>query len=248
MPRLTMAEAKAKRRLEAKAKSGSRRTARLQGLRTGFVAPGPSRVPVGTLETKVKRNNQLQITPSNGGQMIPLNTNINQGTAVYNRIGHKFRTTAARVKGYFLANNNGPRAAICGYAWVWDKSPNGATPGIGEIFTIDATNGYDMSNTFLVDDNSDRFKVLKSVRRQIGRSNNDATGWRNECDQMVLIDDFINLPTWCISGFKKGVTGGTTSAHLTGALYIIPFCTNVTGETANTVQFNFTSEVFFAEG
>lgn len=124
-----MAEAKAKRRLEAKARGVGRRATRLTKVRTGFAAPAPSRIPVGSLETKVKRNNLLQLTPSNTGQMVTLNTGINQGTAVFNRIGHKFRTTACRIKGHFLAPAFGPRAAICGYAWVWDKSPTALRQG-----------------------------------------------------------------------------------------------------------------------
>jgi len=246
-----MAEAKAKRRLEAKAKAGSRRAARLQGLRTGFAAPSPSRVPVGALETKVKRNNLLQLTPSNTGQVVSLNTGINQGTAVYNRIGHKIRNTACRVKGHFYADFNGPRAAICGYAWVWDKSPNGATPGVGEIFTIDAIQpGFDMANTLLVDDNSDRFKVLKSFRKTIARCGGGGAdaGYSNNSANIVLVDDLLKLPAWCVSGFKKGEIAGTTAHHLNGALYLVPFVKNLSGEVGNTVTFDFTSEVYFAEG
>lgn len=245
-----MAEAKAKRRLEAKARGSVRRTARLQGARTGFAAPPPSRVPVGTLETKVKRNNLLQLTPSNTGQLVTLNTGINQGTAVFNRIGHKFRTTACRIKGHFYADFNGPRGAICGYAWVWDKSPNGATPGVGEIFTIDAIQpGFDMSNTLLVDDNSDRFKVLGSTRRTIGKTEVTAGGGNvGNSPNIVLIDDLLKLPSWAISGFKKGEIAGTTANHLTGALYLVPFVKNLDGTAANVVKFDFTSEVYFAEG
>jgi len=225
-------------------KKGQRRgrAAILQGKRTGFAAPGPSRIPVGTLETKVKRNNYLSLTPSNIGQLVTLNTGINQGTAVYNRIGHKFRTTACRIKGHFLSiGGETASGSIVGYALVWDKSPNGATPGVGEIFTIDAVQpGYDMENTLLVDDNSDRFKILSSTRRFMVPHRFDP--------QVVLVDELLKLPAWCVSGFKKGVVGGTTSAHLTGALYIVPFVKNTDGTIANNVKFNFTSEVYFAEG
>jgi len=245
-----MAEAKAKRRLEAKARGVGRRATRLTKARSGFAAPAPSLVPVGALETKVKRNNLLQLTPGNLGQVVTMNTNINQGTAVYNRIGHRFRNTACRIKGHFFADFNGPRAAICGYAWVWDKSPNGATPGVGEIFTLDAIQpGFDMSNTMLVDDNSDRYTVLKSTRRVIGRCGGGGAdaGYSNNSANIVLVDDLIKLPAWCVSGFRKGQIPGTTANHLTGALYLVPFVQNTSGEAANTVKFDFTSELFFAE-
>lgn len=239
-----------RRRLFGKAASKGQRAAALQGVRTGFAAPAPSRVPVGALETKVKRNNLLQLTPSNTGQLVTLNTGINQGTAVFNRIGHKFRTTACRIKGHFYADFNGPRAAICGYAWVWDKSPNGATPGVGEIFTIDAIQpGFDMSNTLLIDDNSDRFKVLGSTRRSIGKTE-VTTGGGNvgNSPNIVLVDDLLKLPSWCVSGFKKGAIPGTTANHLTGALYLVPFVKNLDGTVTNVVRFDFTSEIYFAEG
>ncbi|AXH74780.1 MAG: coat protein/nuclear export [Cressdnaviricota sp.] len=233
-------------------KAGRRgRAAVLQGKRTGFAAPAPSRVPVGSIETKVKRNNLLQLTPSNLGQIVTMNTNINQGTAIYNRIGHRFRNTACRIKGHFYADANGPRAAICGYAWVWDKIPYGATPGVGEIFTLDSVQpGFDMSNTMLVDDNSDRFTVLKSTRRVIGKlmsTGGTPATTMNNCPNIVLVDDLIKLPAWCVSGFKKGQIPGTTANHLSGALYLVPFVSNTSGETANTVKFDFTSELFFAE-
>ncbi len=236
-----------RRRLFGKAASKAKRASALQGVRTGFAAPAPSRVPVGALETKVQRQPRRDLTPSNAGSVISLNGGINQGTAVYNRIGHKFKNTACRVKGHFLADNNGPRAAICGYAWVWDKSPNGALPAVDSIFTIDAANGFDMANTMLVDDNSDRFTVLKSVRKQIGRSNNDATGWKNEGLQVVLFDDLLKLPAYCTTAYAKGTATGTVAALQTGGLYLVPFVSNITGETANTVKMLFTTELFFAE-
>ena len=237
-------------------KKGQRRgrAAVLQGKRTGFAAPAPSRVPVGALETKVKREAERQLTPGVNGQIIPLNTGISQGTAVYNRIGHKFRTTACRIKGHFFADVNSTRAAIVGYCWVWDKSPNGAHPLVSDIFTINAASGYDMANTLLVDDNSDRFKVLKSVRKVMSKTQgNDSTaagaqyGTTGNGPNVVLVDDLVKLPAWCITTFKKGEAAGTVAHHQTGALYLVPFSRNLTTE-GNDVIFHFTTEVFFAEG
>jgi len=245
----TIVVATAARAKKGKGASTKARRYAIQGKRTGFAAPSPSRVPVGALETKVKRNTLLQLTPGNLGQLVTMNTNINQGTAVYNRIGHKFRNTACRIKGHFYAPDTAGRVSICGYAWVWDKSPNGATPGVGEIFTLDQVQpGYDMANTMLVDDNSDRFKVLRSTRKVIGRlSGPNAADYRNNAPNLILVDDLLKLPSWCVSGFKKGEIAGTTANHLTGALYLVPFVKNVTGTTANLVSFDFTSELYFAE-
>ena len=72
-------------------------------------------------------------------------------------------------------------------------------PAVSDIFTIDASKGYDMANTLLVDDNSDRFKVLRSVRKVIGKTsfpsagNANAQTFGNETN-IILIDDYLKLP------------------------------------------------------
>jgi len=246
--------ATAARAKKGKGASTKARRYAIQGKRTGFAAPSPSRVPVGILETKVQRQPERQLTPAVNGQIISLNSGLNQGTAVYNRIGHKVRMTAARIKGHFFADVNSTRAAIVGYCWVWDKSPNGALPAVNDIFTVANATGYDMSNTLLQDDNSDRFKVLKSVRKVMSKTQgNDSTaagaqyGTTGNGPNVVLVDDLVKLPAWCITTFKKGEAAGTVAHHQTGALYLVPFSRNLTTE-GNDVVFHFTTEVFFAEG
>ena len=248
MPRLTKAEAIVKRRLDAKAKRGSSRASKVLGLRSGYAAPAPSRVPVGVLETKVQRQALRTITPTNAGEVITLNSSIAAGTQVYNRIGHKFKTTACRVKGFFFADYQGPRAAIIGYSWVWDKSPNGVLPAVDDIFTINAASGYGMSNTLLVDDNSDRFTVLKSVRKSISKTEY-ATIDAGNSNSVILLDDFIKLPSWAVTSYTKQATGGagTIAAHETGALYLVPYCHELAGS-VTPVTLQFTCELFFAEG
>lgn len=238
-------------------KSGRRaRGALVQGKRTGFAHPAPSRVPVGSLETKVQRQAERVLTPNENGQVITLNSSIAVGTQVYNRIGHKFRTTACRIKGWAFSDINADRAAIWGYAFVWDKSPNGVLPLVSDIFTINATSGYDMSNTMLVDDNSDRFTVLKSVRKPISKtytstvnapSNQSSTG---NAPNLGLIDDFLKLPPWAVTSYTKQATAGTgtIAAHMAGALYIVPFVRNISGSGTVPTSINFTAELFFAEG
>jgi len=251
MPRPKSAPTVVRRRLFGKSASTAKRAAKLQGVRSGFAAPAPSRVPVGALETKVQRQALRQLTPSNTGTVIPINSGLKQGTAVFKRIGHKFKTTAARVKGQFFADYDGPRAAIAGYAWVWDKSPNGTLPAVNEIFTV-GLSGYDMSNTLLVDDNSDRFTVLKSTRKTIGRLMAGAgadAGYTNNLTNVVLVDDMLKLPNWAVSAYTKGTTDDpTTATHQTGALYIVPFVKNLSGEVTNSCKFDFTTELFFSEG
>jgi hypothetical protein len=138
-----------------------------------------------------------------------------------------------------------------GYSWVWDKSPNKALPAVSDIFTIDAGTGFDMANTLLVDDNSDRFKVLRSVRKAIGKTNNTSTGsagnQTNE-DNVLLIDDYLKLPSWCVTTYVKGnATGGIGNVQ-TGALYLIPFAKPISNTVAGTtnVKFSFTQESYFA--
>ena len=255
MPRLTKKEAIEKRRLDAKARKGSTRSSKVLGRRSGYAAPAPSRVPVGVLETKVQRQALRSLTPTNAGEVITVNSSIAAGTQVYNRIGHKFRTTAVRIKGHFFADYQGPRAAIVGYSWVWDKSPNGVLPAVDDIFTINAASGYAMSNTLLVDDNSDRFTVLRSVRKSMSKTalaagaggGSDSMGNQNN---IILVDDFMKLPTWAVTSYTKQATGGvgTIAAHETGALYLVPYCHDLSTGAVSAIQLNFTTELFFAEG
>ena len=230
-------------------KSSKARQSQLAGRRTGYVHPTPSGVPTGSLETKVLRFQARSISPVFQGQVIHINQGIVQGTSSFTRLGHKIRNTGNRIKGHFFADNNGPRAAIVGYSWVWDKSPNLALPAVSDIFTIDASKGYDMANTLLVDDNSDRFKVLRSVRKtisktQLGTTANPSTG--NE-PNIILIDDFLKLPASCVTTYVKGnATGGINNVQ-TGALYLIPFVKLLSDAGTSDVVFSFTQESYFAE-
>jgi len=241
MPTLVLSDTKS-RSYGAKGKASKARKSLLAGKRTGYVHPTPSAVPTGSLETKVLRFSVRNINPVYQGQVIHINQGIIQGTSSYTRLGHKIRNTGNRIKGHFFADSNGPRAAIVGYSWVWDKSPNKSLPAVSDIFTIDATKGFDMANTLLVDDNSDRFKVLRSVRKAISKQTQPGG-----MDSTVLIDDFLKLPNWCVTTYVKGDTTGGISAVQTGALYLVPFVKLLSDAGTTDVTFSFTQESYFAE-
>ena len=247
MPTLVLSDTKS-RSYGAKGKASKARRSLLAGKRTGYVHPTPSAVPTGSLETKVLRFSVRNITPVYQGQVIHINQGIVQGTSSFTRLGHKIRNTGNRIKGHFFADQNGPRCAIVGYSWVWDKSPNKALPAVSDIFTIDATTGYDMANTLLVDDNSDRFKVLRSVRKTISKTekSDDGGGWGNQ-DNAILVDDYLKLPASCVTTYVKGNTTGGIGNVLTGALYLIPFCKLLSDAGTSDVTFSFTQESYFAE-
>jgi len=247
MPTLVLSDTKS-RTYGAKGKASKARRSILAGKRTGYVHPTPSAVPTGSLETKVLRFANRTIAPVYQGQVIHINQGINQGTSSFTRLGHKIRNTGNRIKGHFFADVNGPRCAIVGYSWVWDKSPNKSLPAVADIFTIDANTGYDMANTLLVDDNSDRFKVLRSVRKTIGKTvtPNASASFSNE-PNVILIDDYLKLPASCVTTYVKGDTTGGISAVQTGALYLIPFVKNVSLDGSTNVGMHFTQESYFAE-
>ena len=219
----------------------------MAGKRTGYVHPTPSAVPTGSLETKVLRFTSRTIEPTFQGQVIHINQGIVQGTSSYTRLGHKIRNTGNRIKGHFFADFNGPRCAIVGYSWVWDKSPNKALPAVADIFTIDASKGYDMANTLLVDDNSDRFKVLRSVRKTISKTEHPSDTSLGNQPNVILVDDFLKLPASCVTTYVKGNTSGGISNVLTGALYLVPFVKLLSDVGTTNVQFSFTQESYFAE-
>ena len=250
MPTLVLSDTKS-RSYGAKGKASKARRSLLAGKRTGYVHPTPSAVPTGSLETKVLRFSNRNINPVFQGQVIHINQGIVQGTSSYTRLGHKIRNTGNRIKGHWFNDKNGPRSAIIGYSWVWDKSPNKTLPAVSDIFTIDASKGFDMANTLLVDDNSDRFKVLRSVRRHITKSvveSSTQTESYGQGDNVILIDDFLKLPASCVTTYVKGDTTGGISAVQTGALYLIPFCKVLSsGQPTTDVTFSFTQESYFAE-
>ena len=141
-------------------------------------------------------------------------------------------------KGQFNVESGGPRAVVAGYYLVWDKSPNLALPLTSTVFNINAGAGYDMSNTFPID--NDRFVILKSVRRKL---TNTSTGAMN----CVLIDDFITLPKTCVTGFVKGNGSGVIANTQTGGLFIMPYRSVVESSGDDKYALNLTTELFFAE-
>jgi hypothetical protein len=153
-------------------------------------------------------------------------------------MGQKCRNTAVHLKGQFLCQNGGARTALCGYIVVWDKSPNLAFPPVSDIFTIDGARGYDMSNTFPVD--NDRFVILKSKRNKI--CNSTANGINT-----VLVDDFIKLPRYCVSSYVKGNTSGLIANTYTGGLFVIPWRKVLESNGDDAVTLDMVSELFFAE-
>nr|AGA18293.1 hypothetical protein [uncultured marine virus] len=234
-PTLILSDTKSRTKSARTKRSSARRNV-ITGRRSGFPHPAPSRVPQGALETKSQKFANTEYDLLAGGVATHINS-ITQGTGNANRIGYKIRNTAVHLKGQFSCAQGGPRSAVAGYYLVWDKSPNLALAATSDVFNINAGAGYDMSNTFPID--NDRFVVLKSVRRTLTNSN----AGRN----VVLVDDFIKLPATCTTGFVKGNTTGGIANTQTGALLLMPYrsVTETAGD--DKVALNVTMELFFAE-
>lgn len=223
----------------AKGRRYRARSSRILGRRGGFPHPAPSAIPTGSLETKSQKFANTAYDLLAGGVVTHLNS-ITQGTGNANRLGYKIKNTAVHLKGQFSCAQTGPRAAVCGYYLVWDKSPNLALAATSDVFNINAGAGYDMSNTFPID--NDRFVILKSKRRTI--CNSTANGINT-----VLVDDFVKLPASCVTGFVKGNTTGGIANTQTGALLLMPYrsVTEAGSTAADLVTLNVTTELFFAE-
>ncbi len=229
------------RKGQAKGRRSRARGSRILGRRGGFPHPAPSQVPTGSLETKSKVYDIYAPGGLTANGYIHHINNISGGNGNAERIGYKVRNTALHIKGQFSApQTNGPRAAVTGYVLVWDKSPNLALPAVSSIFKIDAGAGYDMSNTFPVD--NDRFVILKSKRRTICNSTDNGVN-------TVLVDDYIKLPHSCVTGYVKGNASGVIANLQTGGLFLVPYrAVTEAGSTAdNEVILRATMELFFAE-
>lgn len=222
---------------QAIAKRSSARRNVITGRRSGFPHPAPSMVPQGSLETKSQKFANTSYDLQASGVVTHLNV-ITQGTGNANRIGYKIRNTAVHLKGAFSCGTNGPRAGTAGYYLVWDKAPNLGLATTSDVFNINAGAGYEMANTFPID--NDRFVVLKTVRRSVTK---DSASPLNH----HLVDDFVKLPAWCVTGFVKGNTAGNIANTQTGALLLMPFRSVSVSSGDDTVALNVTTELFFAE-
>ena len=217
----------------------TRRFTKVSGRRGGFPHPLPSRVPTGSLETKSQKFAQITYDLLAGGVSTHVNT-INQGTANADRLGYKIRNTAVHIKGNFSCVATGPRQAIDGYFLVWDRSPNTSLAAPSDIFNVNAGAGYDLGNTFPVD--NDRFVVLKSMRRKMSFFPNNGLN-------MHLVDDYVSLPKYCVTGFTKGNASGLIANTQTGALLLIPYRSVTEANTGgdDKVEAKLVMELFFAE-
>lgn len=222
----------------AKGRRYRARRSNLLGRRTGFPHPAPSKVPTGSLETKSRKYANVQFALTELGPTLNHVNVIPQGTGNADRLGYKMRNTAVHMRGQFHIPGTGPQAAVLGYYLVWDKSPNTAAPAISDIFNIDAGAGYDLSNTFPVD--NERFMIVKSSRRKVTASSGAGAN-------ISLVDDYVKLPASCVTGFTKGNGNGTIAATQTGALYFIPYGKIVVNGTITTMTLDVTKELFFAE-
>ena len=215
----------------------TRRLTRVSGRRGGFPHPRPSVVPTGSLETKSQKYQNVQESLTELGSVTHVNV-VAQGTGNADRLGYKMRNTAVHIRGQFHIPSTGPQAAVMGYYMVWDKFPNTVLAAASDIFNIDAAAGYDLSNTFPKD--KERFVVLKSYRRKLTASSGAGAN-------IQLVDDFVKLPKYCVTGFTKGNGNGQIAATQSGALLFIPYGKVIVNGTITTMTLDTTKELFFAE-
>ena len=224
----------------AKGRRTRARGSRILGRRGGFPHPAPSTAPTGSLETKSQKFAKISYDLLSGGTVTHIN-DVNQGTGNADRLGYKIRGTGLHLKGSFHIAEIGPQCVIAGYYVVWDKSPNLTLATTSNVFNINAGAGYDMHNTFPID--NDRFVILAQKRVSMGRG--------GAVSSSRAVDHFIKLPNYCVSGYVKGNTSGLISNNQTGALLIMPYrtVTEVNDDAAgtDTVKLDLTTEFFFAE-
>jgi len=226
------------RKGSATVRRAATRRASVAGRRGGFPHPSPSQVPTGSLETKSQKYQNVQYALTELGPTVTHVNVIAQGTGNADRLGYKMRNTALHIRGQFHIPGTGPQAAVMGYYLVWDKFPNTTLATPTDIFNIDAAAGYDLSNTFPKD--KDRFVVLKSYRRKLTASSGAGAN-------IQLVDNFVKLPNYCVTGFTKGNGNGQIAATQSGALLFIPYGKVVVNGTITTMTLDTTKELFFAE-
>lgn len=164
---------------------------------------------------------------STSGTILHL-TVVPQGATQITRVGKKILLKSLQFRGRSIAGSAGT-VADGSYIIVYDRRPTGALPAITDI--LDTVN----SDSFNLDNNSGRFKILKRVDRIfIGNSTTAA----DMCEATAHTEDFFlklrNMPMV----FKSAGSGLIADVE-EGAIYMVSVGNVAAGTGVPTISGNF---------
>lgn len=104
-------------------------------------------------------------TISSAGFALALNS-INTGAEIYQRVGRQIAMVSLEFRGYGVLSGNAFAPDFVRLAFVYDRSPDGATASFNDVFTnVDNTGGVTHDSLVFPDQgNRDRFKILADLQ------------------------------------------------------------------------------------
>lgn len=148
---------------------------------------------------------------------ITLLATVPQGTTQVTRNGKKIIWDSIQTRGSFSTGTTSTANSLAAWMLVYDRRPTGVLPAITDIL-VTAN-----SNSFVNDDNANRFKILRRDMRYLN-SNNAGTAFQDRA-----IEDFIVVNKR--AEFKSLGTGAIADIE-EGALYLVTVGNIAAGTTA----------------
>lgn len=137
---------------------------------------------------------------------------IPQGTGVTQRDGRIAQCTSVQLRGSVRTGAQGDLKQACAYL-VWDLQVNKAAPNVVDI--LDAGGALSLPRR----ENTSRFKFIKKWRWALA-GHTGTTG--NPIDGGIYdIDEYIRLPSYCVSEWTSTDTTGELTNCVKGALYLV---------------------------
>jgi len=158
---------------------------------------------------------------------------ISQGSSTNQRIGKRITYKSVQVRGHVVVGS-ATKTADTTMCIVYDRDPGAAVPTIAEIFNSASP------NSFLNDNNSDRFRILRRLDMNLcGNSTTPATG-----REIFQLEEFIDLKG-LKAEYKTSSTGGVMGDLTMGALYVVLLSDMPGGTTAPV--YGFGARIRFAD-
>lgn len=165
----------------------------------------------------------LRVSDANTTGDIFLIPTIAQGTNVNQRVGKKIEYSSIQIRGNIIAGTAATAPGNVAFYLVYDKQPTGSLPAITDVLETAS------ALSFLNDNNSDRFLILKKHRLMV-IGDGDTTNGQN-CCTAYDVDMFIKLKhkviykslgTGAIGDFNYGALYGLVVGNLSSTANVFP--------------------------
>lgn len=166
---------------------------------------------------------------------ITLLATIAQGASVSQRIGKKAMYKSLQMRG-LISSNATTTVADAAVLIVYDREPTGSMPLITDILNTAH------SASFLNDNNSERFKIVRRFDFTLtGNATTPATG-----NEATSVDEYIDLKGLPVQ-FKSAATGAIGDLAV-GALYLVTVGNIVAGTAAAQAALGFRTRFYDVDG